>query len=47
VGRMIQTGKRMTECQEYLYILHGVTFTKSMHGTSLSFFRQSHEVKNQ
>lgn len=25
---MNQTGKRMTECQEYLYILHGVTFTK-------------------
>ncbi|MBB5181430.1 hypothetical protein HNQ44_002895 [Planomicrobium koreense] len=25
---MIRTGKRMTECQEYLYILHGVTFTK-------------------
>ncbi|WP_155800324.1 hypothetical protein [Planococcus halocryophilus] len=24
---MNQTGKRMTECQEYLYILHGVTFT--------------------
>ncbi|HSJ36788.1 MAG TPA: hypothetical protein VK945_01070 [Planococcus sp. (in: firmicutes)] len=24
---MDQTGKRMTECQEYLYILHGVTFT--------------------
>ena len=26
---MIRTGKRMTECQEYLYILHGVTFTKN------------------
>ncbi len=24
---MNQTGKRMTECQEYLYILHGFTFT--------------------
>ena len=24
---MNRTGKRMTECQEYLYILHGVTFT--------------------
>lgn len=24
---MDRTGKRMTECQEYLYILHGVTFT--------------------
>ncbi|MBT2570606.1 hypothetical protein [Planococcus sp. ISL-110] len=24
---MNQTGKRMTECQQYLYILHGVTFT--------------------
>ncbi|WP_301857127.1 hypothetical protein [Planococcus shenhongbingii] len=47
VGKMNQTGKRMTECQEYLYILHGVTFTKNMHGISLSFFRQLHEVKNQ
>lgn len=26
---MVRTGKRMTECQEYLYILHGVTFTKT------------------
>ena len=25
---MNQTGKRMTECQEYLYILHGFTFTR-------------------
>ena len=24
---MNQTGKRMTDCQEYLYILHAVTFT--------------------
>ncbi|WP_155799273.1 hypothetical protein [Planococcus antarcticus] len=24
---MNQTGKCMTECQKYLYILHGVTFT--------------------
>ncbi|MGI2328747.1 hypothetical protein [Planococcus sp. YIM B11945] len=24
---MNQTGKRMTECQEYLYILHGIFFT--------------------
>ena len=25
---MNQTGKRMTDCQEYLYILHGVTFPR-------------------
>lgn len=35
---MIRTGKRMTECQEYLYILHGVTFTKNHAGDKSVLF---------
>lgn len=36
---MNQTGKRMTECQEYLYILHGVTFTSAAVRDKSVFFQ--------
>lgn len=45
---MNQTGKRMSECQEYLYILHGVTFTgAAVRDKSVFFQTTAWSGKNQ
>jgi hypothetical protein len=36
---MNQTGKRMTDCEEYLYILHGVFFTGVVAGDKSVLFQ--------
>lgn len=39
---MNQTGTRMSESQEFLYILHAVTFTKlGLRGQSVLFYSNS------
>lgn len=43
---MNQTGKRMTESQEYLYILHGVTFTAAAGRDKSVFFQTTASSEN-
>jgi hypothetical protein len=38
---MNHTGKRMTDCEEYLYILHGVFFTGVAARGESAFFQKT------